>query len=100
MPNACEGLWDNVYGYAGKVVRVNLTSGKVYVNALDEKLALQYIGGKGFGAKILYDELNPKINPLDPSNLLIFAVGPASGLTLSGAATLRHLQISPNGNLG
>ena len=60
MPNACEGLWDNVYGYAGKVVRVNLTSGKVYVNALDEKLALQYIGGKASGRKFCTTNLTPK----------------------------------------
>ncbi len=84
-----------MYGYAGKVVRVNLTSGKVDVNALNENLASQYIGGKGFGAKILYDELSPKVDPFDPSNLLIFATGPVSGLVLSGAAKLCAVFKSP-----
>jgi len=75
-----------LYVYSGKIARIDLTSGKVWTEALKEDFARQYIGGKGFSAKILYDELTPKTDPCEPSNLLIFATGPANGLVLSGAS--------------
>ncbi|MEM2614253.1 MAG: aldehyde ferredoxin oxidoreductase N-terminal domain-containing protein, partial [Nitrososphaerota archaeon] len=84
-----------MHGYAGKVVRIDLTSGKVQIEKLKDDLALNYIGGKGFGAKILYEELKPKIDPYDPSNMLIFAAGPVNGLVLSGAAKLCAVFKSP-----
>ncbi len=83
-----------LYGYAGKIARIDLTSGKVQTDILKD-LAFQYIGGKGFGAKILYEELTPRIDPYEPSNLLIFATGPVNGLILSGAAKLCAVFKSP-----
>jgi len=62
----------NLYGYAGKVIWVNLTKSSIRIRPL-ENLALQYIGGKGYGAKILFEMSKPKTDPYDPSNLLIFA---------------------------
>ncbi|MEM2567066.1 MAG: aldehyde ferredoxin oxidoreductase family protein [Candidatus Bathyarchaeia archaeon] len=84
-----------MYGYAGKIARIDLTRVKVYVEILKEDLSSYYIGGKGFGAKILYEELKPKIDPYDPSNMLIFAAGPVNGLALSGAARLCAVFKSP-----
>jgi len=63
-------------GYVGKVLRINLTKRKTRVEKLDEEVARKFIGGKGLGAKILYDSLKPGIDPLSPENLLIFASGP------------------------
>lgn len=84
-----------MYGYAGKIVRIDLTGVKVRIEILKEDQALNYIGGKGFGAKILPDELKPKIDPYDPSNILMFATGPVNGLALSGAAKLCAVFKSP-----
>lgn len=84
-----------LHGYAGKVLRVYLTEGKVTVEVLREELVLHYIGGKGFGAKILFEELKPRIDPYDPSNLLVFAAGPVNGLALSGASRLCAVFKSP-----
>jgi len=84
-----------LYGYAGKIARINLTNGKVQAEILKEDLALNYIGGKGVSAKILYDELKPKIDPYDPSNTLILATGPVNGLALSGAAKICAVFKSP-----
>ena len=84
-----------LHGYAGKVLRVYLTEGKVTVEVLREELVLHYIGGKGFGAKILFEELKPRIDPYDPSNLLVFAAGPVNGLALSGASRLCTVFKSP-----
>jgi len=85
----------NLYSYSGKIARVNLTSSGVRIEVLKEDFAKQYVGGKGFGAKILYEELNPKTDPYEPSNLLIFAAGPANGLVLSGASKLCAVFKSP-----
>lgn len=60
----------------------------------DEKICKEYIGGKGFGAKIL-SEMEPKTDPYDPANLLIFATGPVNGAMLSGAAKFCAVFKSP-----
>jgi len=66
-------------GYMGKILRVNLTSGEVKDETLDQTMARDYIGGAGFGAKILYDEVDPTVDALGPDNKIIFATGPLSG---------------------
>jgi aldehyde:ferredoxin oxidoreductase len=63
-------------GYAGKILRVDLSKGRVETQALDENLAKKFIGGSGVAAKILYDETGPETDPLGPENRLIFMTGP------------------------
>jgi aldehyde:ferredoxin oxidoreductase len=46
-------------GYAGSILRVNLSSGEVKKEPLPDELVDNYIGGRGFVAKLLYDELAP-----------------------------------------
>lgn len=82
-------------GYAGKILRVNLSQRKIRTEDLSEGMCREYIGGKGFGAKILYEETTPRTDPYDPSNLLIFATGPLNGTTLSGAAKFCAIFKSP-----
>ncbi len=67
------------YGWMGRIARIDLTSGKVTVEDLEGKLALEYLGGRGFGARFLYDEVKPSIEPLSAENRLIFATGPLTG---------------------
>lgn len=66
-------------GYAGKFLFVNLTSGEIKTEPLSEEMAEDYLGGNGFGAKLLYDLVPAKADPLGPENALIFAVGPMQG---------------------
>ncbi|MFH0942423.1 MAG: aldehyde ferredoxin oxidoreductase family protein [Chloroflexota bacterium] len=66
-------------GYQDRVLRVNLTTGKFTEEPLDEKVCRDYIGGRGFGIKWLYDELKPGVDPLGPENKLIFLAGPLGG---------------------
>jgi aldehyde:ferredoxin oxidoreductase len=73
-------------GYAGKILRVNLSKSEVNVKDLPEEMCKEYIGGKGFGVKVLLEETKPKMDPYDPANPLIFATGPVNGLALSGAS--------------
>ncbi|PIU14822.1 MAG: aldehyde ferredoxin oxidoreductase, partial [Hadesarchaea archaeon CG08_land_8_20_14_0_20_51_8] len=68
-----------MYGWAGKILEVDLSNEKITETKLDEKLARDFIGGRGLGVKILYDRVGPDIKPLDPENLLIFATGPLTG---------------------
>ncbi len=65
--------------YGGNIVRVDLTEGKVVKQPLTAELAENFLGGAGFVAKILWDEVNPGTDAFSPDNRLIFAVGPLSG---------------------
>jgi len=61
------------------MLRVNLTEGTVKQEPLNEEWVKQYIGGRGYGTKLLYEELEPGTDPLSEGNKLIFANGPLTG---------------------
>jgi aldehyde:ferredoxin oxidoreductase len=63
-------------GYMGKILRVDLTKGRVEAEKLDEKMAGKFIGGSGLATKILHDETGAQTDPLGPENRLIFMTGP------------------------
>lgn len=66
-------------GYMGKYLRVDLSTGKIEVHALEPDLMFAYLGGNGFGVRILFDEVGPDVDPLSADNRLIFASGPLGG---------------------
>lgn len=66
-------------GYAGKILDVDLESGKLKDIPLEEEVLRMYLGGKGLGLKLIYDELRDGIQPFDSDNLLLFVTGPATG---------------------
>jgi aldehyde:ferredoxin oxidoreductase len=53
-------------GWTGQILRVNLTTKTFKVESFTEDFARKWIGGRGFAVKILYDELEPGIDPLGP----------------------------------
>jgi Aldehyde:ferredoxin oxidoreductase len=65
-----------IYSYLGKILRIDLSKNKISEEKLNEKDAIKFIGGKGLGAKILFDEIDPRIDPLSPDNPLILCTGP------------------------
>ncbi|MFW9943729.1 MAG: aldehyde ferredoxin oxidoreductase family protein [Candidatus Sifarchaeia archaeon] len=67
------------HGYVGKLLDVDLSSGAITEIELDAALVEGYMGGKGFGARILYDQLPTGCDPLSPENILVFATGPLTG---------------------
>ncbi len=75
-------------GYAGKLLRVNLTTGKIWVQPWTPEEMRAYVGGVGIGAKILYDEVGPKVHWDHPDNRLILATGPLAGLPVWGTGGL------------
>lgn len=68
-----------MYGWAGTILRVDLTRKKIMKEPLSDDLAYNYIGGTGIGTKILYDEVPPEIGPLDPEARVIICTGPLTG---------------------
>jgi len=85
-------------GWAGVILRIDLSSRKVSRQPLPQALAKNYIGGRGFAAKILYDELKPGIDALGPENKLVLAVGPLSGTPL-GFGRITYAAKSPQSGL-
>lgn len=82
-------------GWIGKILRVNLTKGECKVEELDKNLAAKFIGGRGLGSKILYDEIDPKVDPFSPNNKLIMATGPLVGTSASASGRYMAITKSP-----
>lgn len=82
-------------GYWQKTLRVNLTTGDIRVETIEEKDLKAFIGGAGLGAEILRREIPEKIDPLSPENLVIFATGPFQGPSVPGGAKFSIVGISP-----
>lgn len=67
-------------GYAGKILRVDLSSGRIsYFPTID--YADRFLGGRGIAAKLYWDEVSPNIRAFDAENRLIFMTGPLAGFT-------------------
>lgn len=82
-------------GYAGKILRVDLSTGKISEQRLDEKIAFNFLGGRGYAARILYEELKPGIDALGAENKLIFMTGPLTGTGFPGAGRTSVNSKSP-----
>ena len=81
--------------YAGKILRVDLSSGKIEKQDLDFDFAHKYIGGRGFGSRVLYNEVPPEVAPLDPANRLIFTPGALFGTAVPAASRTTATAKSP-----
>ena len=84
-----------MYGWTGKILRVDLTGGKVDVEQLDMKVAKEYIGGRGLGIYFLNKEVHPGCEPLSPDNMLVMATGPLTGTITPTASRYMVMTKSP-----
>jgi aldehyde:ferredoxin oxidoreductase len=82
-------------GYMGRILFVDLTTGEIKEEPLDEKMCRDFIGGYGIGAKILYSRLKAGIDPMGPENILGFITGPLTGTPLPTAARYTVVAKSP-----
>ncbi len=82
-------------GYHGKYIRVDLTKEEVKVLDLPDDLIENYLGGNGFGTKILWDEVPPEVEPQDPENRLIFVTGALTGTLWPSCGHLEVISKSP-----
>lgn len=68
-----------MFGYAGRILHIDLSTGKTETEPLREETAKKYIGGIGLGMRLLLDHTKPGIEPLSPENPLILMTGPLTG---------------------
>ncbi len=66
-------------GVMGKILWVNLTTGEVRDERLPDEMYEQYLGGYGIGARLLYDRMPAKADPLGPDNIFGIVTGPLTG---------------------
>ena len=75
---------DTLFGYAGKILEVDLTSHSSKTIEVTPDFARKYLGGVGFAAYFLWSRVKPGIDALGPDNLLMFMTGPMTGTGASG----------------
>lgn len=78
-------------GWVGKILDIDLNRGSIETRPLDMEMARLFLGGRGLGARLLWDLVGPEVEPLSPENVLIFATGP---LTATGAQTSNRFSVS------
>ncbi len=71
--------------WAGKVLRVNLTDGTCESEPLNMEWAQAYLGQRGLATKYLFEEIDPRVDPLSPDNKMIMTTGPLTGTCASTA---------------
>jgi aldehyde:ferredoxin oxidoreductase len=65
--------------YAGNILYLDLSTGKTDVKPFPDELKRQYLGGRGLGVRLVYDMIDPAIDPLSEDSVLVFATGPLTG---------------------
>ena len=78
-------------GWAEQILDIDLTTGSTTTHPLDMEIARLFLGGRGLGARLLWDLAGPEVNPLSPENALVFTNGP---LTASGYQTSNRFTVS------
>ncbi|NIN53494.1 MAG: aldehyde ferredoxin oxidoreductase [Nitrososphaeria archaeon] len=82
-------------GFRGQLLRVDLEKKVTKIEAISNEDAKRYLGGRGLGAKILYQELKPGIDSLGPENKLLFMAGPLVGVNFPGHSRYCVITKSP-----
>ena len=78
-------------GWSGKILDIDLNRQTYKTYPLNMDMARLFIGGRGLGARLLWDLVGPEVDPLSPENVLIFATGP---LTATGYQTSNRFSVS------
>lgn len=84
-----------MYGYHGRTALIDVTSGRISVEPLDEKILRMFIGGSGLASYLLATRIGAGITPMSPDNPLVFAVGPFCGTTVPTSGRHHVVSLSP-----
>ena len=79
----------------GRLLRINLTTRKTSTEPVPESVASDFIGGRGYGIRYLYDELAPGIDPLGEQNKLLMLSGPLAGTSAIAVSRWMACTLSP-----
>ena len=85
-----------MYGWTGKILRVDLTRGVITKEDLNMEWARDYVGTRGLATRYLYEEMDPAVDPFSPENKLILSTGPLTG---TGASTSSRYAVVTKGPL-
>jgi aldehyde:ferredoxin oxidoreductase len=85
---------NNIYAYTGKMLRINLSNGKIGTES-NLEYAKQWLGGSGIAIKILYDELRSWVTPFEPANKIVLSAGPLIGTPAPGACKSNMSTLGP-----
>ncbi len=77
-----------VFGYTGKILRVDLTNGQITIQQLEEEELRKYVGGSVLGIKYIYDEVPPGVEWSDPENRFFIGSGPLGGTRVGGSGSI------------
>ncbi len=83
------------YGYTGKILFVDLTSGEIKEETPSDQFYREFIGGTGLGARVLYEKIPQGADPLGPDNMLGFVTGPLTGTSTPGIGRYTVVTKSP-----
>ncbi len=89
-----------IFGYMGKILRVDLSERKTWIEELDEATYRKYVGGVTLGSKYLYEEVSPGVEWSSPENRLIFLTGPLAGTRVAGSGSFCVISKGPMTNMG
>lgn len=90
---------EKLYGYNGKIIRINLSKEKITFEEVPRKWLDKYLGGRGLAARYYYEEISPYTSPLSPENKLIIMTGPLTGTTVWGSSKAHIVTKSPLTNI-
>ncbi|HCC69745.1 MAG TPA: aldehyde:ferredoxin oxidoreductase [Bacteroidales bacterium] len=82
-------------GYYGRLLEIDLSTGKIEKTRIPDSDIRHFIGGRGLGAKILYDRLRPGTDPMSPENILMFMPGPFVGYPIPSSSRTCVVTKSP-----
>lgn len=86
---------EKIKGYMGKQLRISLKDKSYKAEKINTQVLKDYLGGVGYSAKILYEELDKGIDPLSPDNKIIFATGPLTSYRVPGGGSIEVCFKSP-----
>lgn len=84
-----------MYGYLGKLLRVDLSAGNTWDEPLNQTYARDFVGGSGLAARYAYDMIDAQSDPLAPVNPLILMTGPLVGTAMPSAGRFSVCALSP-----
>jgi len=84
-----------LWGYARRILYVDLTNGNIKQEPLDVEMTRAYLGGAGINIKLAYDLIPPGVKPLSPENTIIIGTGLFSGTMIPGASQVMVIYKSP-----
>jgi len=93
-------------GWSGKLLWVNLSKNEAKTIDYPREWAKEYLGGRGLAIRLLWEYNPPQVDPFSPENLLVFSIGPLTGLPLPSSGKLQVASKSPltggygDGNIG